>query len=68
MQLLGCASEESPGAGGLGIVDAKAGAFGPAVRSPQMGWNRTVPDRECTLLTPGYAYVANSCRLTPGPV
>ena len=67
MQLLGRASEESPGVEGLGIVEADADAFGPAVRSPQMGWNQIRPDRECTLLTPGYAYFANSFRFTTTP-
>ncbi|QKK08915.1 MAG: imidazole glycerol phosphate synthase subunit HisH [Planctomycetota bacterium] len=67
MQLLGSASDESPGVEGLGIIDAKAGAFDPSVRAPQMGWNQIRPDRECTFLTPGYAYFANSFRFTTTP-
>ena len=67
MQLLGCASEESPGVDGLGIVDANATAFGASVRAPQMGWNEVRPDPQCSLLTPGYAYFANSFRFAESP-
>lgn len=67
MQLLGRGSEESPGVGGLGIVDAEATAFDVSVRAPQMGWNQISPDGGCTLLTPGYAYFANSFRFTATP-
>ncbi|MFG0260598.1 MAG: imidazole glycerol phosphate synthase subunit HisH [Phycisphaerales bacterium JB041] len=67
LQLLGRASAESPGAAGLGIVDAEATAFDGAVQAPQMGWNLVRPDGGCTLLTPGYAYFANSFRFATLP-
>jgi imidazole glycerol phosphate synthase glutamine amidotransferase subunit len=69
MQLLGAASEESPGATGLGVTDATAGPFRPCpgVRVPQMGWNRVVPVAGCALLAEGHAYFANSYRIDRAP-
>ena len=34
---------------------------------PQLGWNRVVPKEGCTFLNEGYAYFANSYRLTSIP-
>jgi len=67
MQLLGTASEESPGARGLECVAADATHFPTGVRSPQFGWNRVTPQPGCQLLHEGYAYFANSFRLTDAP-
>lgn len=69
MQLLGRASEESSGVEGLAIQEAHATRFrAERIRIPQMGWNRVEPDPDCELLAPGYAYFANSYRLTDLPV
>ncbi len=67
LQLLGTASEESPDALGLAAFPACATRFDDRVRVPQLGWNAVRPDAECTWLRPGYAYFANSYRLTACP-
>lgn len=67
MHLLGTASEESPGVEGLGVIAGEALQFPPEVRVPQFGWNKLTPAAECRLLEPGYAYFANSFRLTTPP-
>ena len=51
LQLLGDASEESPGARGLGVLSGTARRFPESVRVPQMGWNRVEPDAGCRFLT-----------------
>ena len=69
LQLLGTASEESPGARGLGAVDARATRFTGPVRVPQLGWNLVRPQPDCRLLEEGHAYFANSFKfdaLPPG--
>jgi len=68
MQLLCASSEESPGAEGLGIVDARAERFPAGVRTPQFGWNRVEPDPSCAMIEPGYAYFANSFRIRRPPM
>lgn len=61
LQLLGNASEETPGVAGLGVVDATVTRFGgQSVRVPQMGWNRVAPTPGARLLHEGYAYYANT--------
>ncbi|MEQ8317057.1 MAG: imidazole glycerol phosphate synthase subunit HisH [Phycisphaerales bacterium] len=59
MQLLCSSSEESPGAEGLGVIDARVEALSEPVR-PRFGWNRVVPDAGCDAIDDGYAYYANS--------
>lgn len=67
LQLLCETSEESPGVAGLGVLPASVSRFPATVRVPQLGWNRVEPGSGCRLLTPGYAYFANSYRLTAAP-
>lgn len=67
MQLLGKASAESPGAGGLGVFDRNVGRFPATVRVPQMGWNRVRCDPRSRYLTDGWAYFANSYRIDELP-
>lgn len=64
-QLLCRNSEESPGVSGLGIIDLPVGRFSNSVRVPHFGWNKVSPEESCSLITPGYAYFANSFRILP---
>ncbi len=66
-QLLFETSEESPGVGGLGIVQARIARFPASVRTPQFGWNEVAAEDACNLLDSGYAYFANSYRATEAP-
>lgn len=59
LQLLGTASEESPGERGLGIVDGRTVRLPPGARVPQLGWNEVAADGP-GLVTRGHAYFANS--------
>jgi len=67
MQLLCRDSEESPGAGGLAVLDATVTRFGGDVRVPQLGWNEVDPGPDMRFLEPGWAYFANSYRLDRVP-
>ena len=67
LQILCRESEESRGARGLGVLDARVDRFGPGVRSPQFGWNEIDPEASCCFITSGCAYFANSYRLTEAP-
>lgn len=70
MQLMAHGSSEAPGIPGLGVLDGVAERFDGGEegwRVPQMGWNRVSPARGCTVVPPGYAYFANSYRLTERP-
>lgn len=67
MQLLCRRSDESPGVDGLCVIDVEVGRFSTPVRIPQFGWNSVANDGSCTLLRAGYAYYANSYRLTSAP-
>lgn len=67
MQLLAKTSEESPGARGLGVIDAEVRRFQGPVRVPQLGWNRVAPEAPARRITPGWAYFANSYRLDTIP-
>ena len=69
MQILTDASEESPGAAGLGVAKGTVRRFagGGGLRVPQMGWNAVTPDPGARLLMPGDAYFANSYRLSEAP-
>ncbi|MEZ5864667.1 MAG: imidazole glycerol phosphate synthase subunit HisH [Geminicoccaceae bacterium] len=66
-QLLFEASEESPGAVGLGVVRGMVQRFPAGVRVPQFGWNEVRAGEGCALLESGYAYFANSYRATAAP-
>jgi imidazole glycerol phosphate synthase glutamine amidotransferase subunit len=63
MQMLCAGSEESPGVGGLGVIDATVRRFPDTVRVPQLGWNLVRPVAGCRYLETGYAYFANSYRI-----
>ena len=67
LQLLCATSEESPGTPGLGLIEAAVARFPDSVIVPQMGWNRIEPDAGCRYLRPGFAYFANSYRITDVP-
>lgn len=64
MQILATSSNESEGVPGLGILDAEVTRFGEGVLTPQMGWNRVEPGPGCRMVTPGWAYFANSYRIS----
>ncbi len=55
-------SEESPDVSGLGIIDASVKRFTTG-KVPQLGWNQVLPSKECSLVSEGYAYFANSYHL-----
>ena len=82
MQLFFEASEESPGVLGMGIVKGELRRFPPSLPVPQLGWNKVWPeDSDPTerssagearsvsqrLVHDGWAYFANSYRLTSLP-
>lgn len=67
LQLLAAASEESPGARGLGVLEATATAFADGLRVPHLGWNRVEAGDGCSLLEDGDAYFANSFKLDAVP-
>ncbi len=67
MQLLAAASDESPGATGLGMVPGTVSRFPETVRVPQLGWNEVEPGRGTRYLSPGWAYFANSYRFDVAP-
>lgn len=67
MQLLCEASEEAPGARGLGVIPGRLRRFAPGVRTPQMGWNDIAPVGVPSLLRAGAMYFANSYRLERMP-
>jgi imidazole glycerol phosphate synthase glutamine amidotransferase subunit len=67
MQLLADASEEYPGAQGLGLVQGTVSRFPDSVRVPQLGWNRIEAGEDCVLLESGHACFANSYRLAVAP-
>lgn len=68
LHLLAEGSEESPGSVGLGCIPGVASEFPPSdLRVPQMGWNSVRPDEGCSVVPEGFAYYANSFRLTVAP-
>lgn len=69
LQMLCRGSEETPHQPGLGILPGTLRRFPDAVRVPQLGWNRVEvePAAGCRWLRTGWAYFANSYRLTDIP-
>lgn len=67
LQLLATASEESPGARGLGALPATVTRFAAGLRVPHLGWNRLAAGAGCRLLEDGEAYFANSYKLDAVP-
>jgi len=67
LQVLFEESDESPYTKGLSAIHGRVGRFPDTVRVPQFGWNRIEPGSDCRLLTPGYAYFANSYRVLAAP-
>ncbi len=67
LQLLCRSSEESPDAEGLNIIEETVTRYPDSVRTPQFGWNRVEAEDHCSYLRTGFAYFANSYRLTSRP-
>lgn len=74
MQIFFEASEESPGAEGLGIVAGTLRRFPRSLPVPQLGWNKVrpagasgSPNFPSAMVRQGWAYFANSYRLTEVP-
>lgn len=68
MQLMARASEESADVDGLGVVDCEVRRFPSSVGVPQIGWNQVaVASSGCRFVDDGWAYFANSFRLTDAP-
>ena len=67
MQLLGDASDESPGATGLQCVAAAGQRFPSGLRVPHMGWSPVQAADGCEVLGTGAAYFAHSFRWTSRP-
>jgi len=70
MQLFFEGSEESPGEKGLGLLPGTIGRFAGGLPLPQLGWNRITPDLPEAgdpLVAGGWAYFANSYRLSDPP-
>ena len=67
LQVLFEESDESPGAFGLGVIEGMVERFPDGVSLPQFGWNSIEPEAGCRYLQPGYAYFANSYRVSRAP-
>lgn len=67
MQLLSMRSEESDGVVGLGRVSEAVTRFPDAVRVPQLGWNQVKAGPGSKFVDDGWAYFANSYRLSAVP-
>lgn len=67
LQLLAESSEESPGVNGLGVLPTRVTRFPEPLRAPHFGWNMVTSNDSGGLIEPGYAYFANSYRLTSAP-
>lgn len=70
MQLMAMGSDEAPGVPGLGVFGGIVGSYESGEegwRVPQMGWNLVTPAEGCEIVPRGYAYFANSYRLTTAP-
>lgn len=60
LHVLAAASEESPGAAGLGVISGTVRRYPARATVPQLGWNRVEPDAASTFVRGGHAYFANS--------
>jgi imidazole glycerol phosphate synthase glutamine amidotransferase subunit len=67
MQLLAGSSNESPGSPGLGLVDAAITRFDDDLIVPQLAWSQVMPEPGSRFVEPGWAYFANSYRLSEPP-
>lgn len=72
LQMLCTSSEEGPGIAGIGVATTRVKRFpdhhsGHRLIVPQLGWNAVEPRDDCTLLTNGHAYYANSYHLESIP-
>jgi imidazole glycerol phosphate synthase glutamine amidotransferase subunit len=67
LQLFAAASEESPGIAGLGVIPATIARLPDDLIVPHLGWNEVAPNGESRFVHPGWAYFANSYRLTAVP-
>lgn len=67
MQLLARGSEESPGVGGLGVIDGVVRRLPDTARLPHLGWNRVVPEAGCRQFSEMDAAFANSYALRDMP-
>ena len=67
LQLLCESSEENPGERGLGVITAHVARFNSGLRVPQIGWNAIHSLESAGVLRSGYAYFANSFRLSAAP-
>lgn len=68
LQLLCSESEETPGVAGMGILGRRIKRFSTNLKVPQLGWNEVLPNSDCKLLQPGFAYFANSYCLQDAPL
>jgi len=69
LQVLATTSDESPGIAGLGLLPDRIARFDSTkARVPQLGWNWVEPAGTHSLVRSGYAYFANSYRLSEAPV
>ena len=59
-QLLAGKSEESNESIGLGLIKSNVIKMRSILPIPQIGWNKVIPDSDCSMIEPGYAYFANS--------
>ena len=60
LQVLAGASEESPGATGLGVISGAVRRYPASSTVPQLGWNRVEPDAASAFVRGGHAFFANS--------
>ena len=72
LQMLFETSEEAPNIKGLGIIKGRVEKFTGDIRVPQLGWNYVEPDsveskEDQVFIKPGYAYFANSFKITQAP-
>ena len=68
MQLLFDASDESPGAAGLGIIAGRVRSLPAGVKVPHIGWNDVVPVVPDPMLeSPGVFYFVHSYAADPVP-
>ncbi len=67
MQLFCKTSQEAPGVAGIAAVPARVERFSPRLALPQLGWNRVSPCPVEGFVEAGWAYFANSYRITEVP-